>query len=273
MALAGAVARLKGLLAARPTKGLGVDDPQTTMLRRDIIRSKPFLRKLYREWYELILESLPRVEGRVLELGSGAGFFQEVLPSLLTSEIVAWDGVALVTDGRRLPVRSGSLRAIVMTDVFHHFSDPRSFLREAARCVRPDGAVAMVEPWVTAWSRIVYRYLHHEPFVPAASEWEFPPEGPLSGANGALPWIVFRRDRLRFEREFPEWSIDRVKPLMPVRYLLSGGVSLRSLMPGFTFSAWRLAEEALSPIMDAVAMFALIVLRRRPGTEGASEAG
>ena len=79
----------------------------------------------------------------------------------------------------------------------------------------------------------------------------------------ALPWIVFRRDRLQFEREFPDWSLERVEPLMPVRFLLSGGTSLRSLMPGFSFGLWRLAEKAVSPIMEQVAMFALIVLRRR----------
>jgi SAM-dependent methyltransferase len=270
MGVGRATGRIQAWWETRATRGLGVDDPQTTMLRRQIIRSKPFLRNVYREWYGLILDALPRSDGRVLELGSGGGFLKELCPSLLTSEIVAWEGVALVADGACLPFRPGSLRAIVMTDVFHHLPDPRSFLREASRCVRPGGAVAMVEPWVTGWSRIVYRYLHHEPFEPAAPEWEFPSEGPLSGANGALPWIVFQRDRLRFEREFPDWSIERVEPLMPVRYLLSGGVSFRSLMPGFAFGFWRLAEKALSPIMGGIAMFALVVLRRQPGRAEAS---
>ena len=263
MPAAKATGRLRGWLDTPATRGLDVDDPKTTMLRRHIIRSKPFLRKVYREWYGLILDALPSLEGRVLELGSGGGFLQELLPSLLTSEIVAWEGVALVADGRCLPFRPDSLNAIVMTNVFHHFPDPRMFLKEASGCIRPGGAIAMVEPWVTAWSRIVYRHLHSEPFDPEASRWEFPSEGPLSGANNALPWIVFRRDRLQFEREFPDWSLERVEPLMPVRFLLSGGTSLRSLMPGFSFGFWRLAEKAVSPIMEQVAMFALIVLRRR----------
>jgi SAM-dependent methyltransferase len=240
------------------------------MLRRQIIQSKPFLQKVYREWYGLILEALPPGDGRVLELGSGGGFLQELCPSLLTSEIVAWEGVAVVADGLRLPFRAGSLRAVVMTDVFHHLPDPITFLKESGRCVRPGGVVAMVEPWVTGWSRFVYRHLHHEPFEPAAPEWAFPSEGPLSGANGALPWIVFERDRLRFEKEFPEWSIERVEPLMPVRYLLSGGVSIRSLMPGFSFGLWRLAEQALHPLRSSLAMFALIVLRRRVPEAGVS---
>lgn len=259
----GTPGRLRAWFETPATRGLCVDDPHTTMARRDILRSKPFLQKVYREWYERILKALPRSEGRVLELGSGAAFLRELLPSLLTSEIVAWEGVSLVTDGRSLPFRPGSLRGIVMTNVFHHLPDPRAFLREASRSVRPGGVVAMIEPWVTAWSRFVYRYIHSEPFVPTAEEWEFPSSGPLSGANGALPWIVFERDRLRFEQEFPEWSIERVEPLMPVRYLLAGGLAFRGLMPGFSFDFWRLAEKAASPIMGRVAMFALIVLRRQ----------
>jgi SAM-dependent methyltransferase len=259
-----ATGRLRAWLDTPATRGLDADDPKLTMLRREIILSKPFLRKVYREWYELILDALPRSEGRVLELGSGGGFLPKLLPAVLTSEIVAWGGMTLVADARCLPFRPDSLRAIVMTNVFHHFPDPRTFLREASGCIQPGGAIAMVEPWVTPWSRIVYRHLHHEPFNPAASLWEFPSEGPLSGANNALPWIVFRRDRLQFEREFPDWSLERVEPLMPLRYLLAGGLSNGSLMPGFSFRLWRLVEKALSPIMEQVAMFALIVLRKRP---------
>ena len=256
--------RIRGWLDTPAARDLDVDDPRTTMLRREIVRSKPFLRKLYREWYGLILDALPRSAGRVLELGAGPGFMAELLPSLLTSELVAWDGIALAADGQCLPFSPDSLRAIVMTNVFHHLPDPRTFLLQASACVRPGGVIAMVEPWVTAWSRFVYGHLHEEPFDPDASRWEFSSDGPLSGANGALPWIVFQRDRLQFEREFPSWSLERVEPLMPVRYLLSGGISSRSLMPGFSYGLWRFAERAANPIMNRVAMFALIVLRRLP---------
>jgi hypothetical protein len=127
----------------------------------------------------------------------------------------------------------------------------------------------MIEPWVTPWSRWVYTHFHHEPFDPRAVEWEVPRAGPLSGANGALPWILFERDRGRFERTFPEWHIREVVPCMPFRYLLSGGVSLRGLAPGWTFPFWRGVERLLSPWRKTWAMFARIVLARRPGAAGA----
>jgi SAM-dependent methyltransferase len=253
---------LKNLLAHPLTRGLDIDDPRTTELRRRIVREKPFLRRIYDEWYRLIAAALPPGHGRVLELGSGAGFLGDYVPGLLTSEIFPCPGVSLVLDGQRMPFADASLRGVVMTDVLHHLPRARAFFAEAARCVRPGGAVVMIEPWVSRWSRLIYTKLHHEPFRPDADAWEFPATGPLSGANGALPWIIFRRDRATFEHEFPQWRVERVEPFMPLRYLLSGGVSLRSLMPGVAFGPWRAIERAAGPWRDGLAMFALICLTR-----------
>jgi hypothetical protein len=150
-----------------------------------------------------------------------------------------------------------------MTNVLHHLPNPRIFFAEASRCVRPGGVVSMIEPWSTSWSRLVYRRLHHEPFEPDTPSWNTVSSGPLSGANGAIPWIVFERDRTVFEHEFPEWQIERVNPMMPVAYLLSGGVSLRSFVPGWSFAPIRGVERALGGWKRRPAMFAHIVLRRR----------
>jgi SAM-dependent methyltransferase len=253
---------IKAILAHPLTRGMDIDDPRTTHLRREIIQSKRFLRKIYDEWYRDIVAALPPLDGSVLELGSGAGFLAEYIPGLITSEIFATPGAALVMDAHAMPVRDGSLRAIVMTNVLHHLARPRSFFTEAARCVKPGGAVIMIEPWVTTWGRWVYTHLHHEPFVPDAKEWEFPPTGALSGANGALPWILFVRDRKKFEEEFPTWEVRTIQPIMPFRYLISGGVSMRNLVPGWSFGAWRALEYGVQPWVDRLGMFARIVLIR-----------
>lgn len=249
-------------LAHPLTRGLDLDDPRTTHLRLQIIREKNFLRKIYEEWYRAIVEVLPAGDGAVLELGSGAGFMGEFVPNLITSEIFYCSHVRAVIDGSRLPFVAKSLRAIVMIDVLHHIPQPRLFFSEAMRCVRPGGVVAMIEPWVTSWSRFVYTRLHHEPFEPKTLSWELPTSGPLSGANGALPWIIFERDRAKFQQEFPHLQIETIKPIMPFRYLLSGGVSLRSLVPGWSYRISKQIEDALCSWNNQCAMFAQIVLRR-----------
>jgi SAM-dependent methyltransferase len=254
---------LKNLLAHPLTRGLDIDDPRSTELRRSLIRNKSFLRQIYEEWYEAIAALLPLDKDPVLELGSGGGFLVEFIPELITSEVFYSRHVKVVLDGSGLPFVSESLRGIVMTDVLHHLPQPRRFFAEASRCVRSDGLVILIEPWVTSWSRLVYSKLHHEPFSPEAAEWTFPRRGPLSGANSALPWIIFERDRTRFEREFPQWQIYTIKPFMPFRYLLSGGVSLRSFVPNWSFPLWRNIENLLQPWMRHLAMFALVVLAKK----------
>ena len=171
-------------------------------------------------------------------------------------------GVDLVVDAHDLPFPDNSLRGIVMTNVLHHLGNAERFFEECSRCLRPGGVVAMIEPWVSTWSKWVYTRLHHEPFDPAASQWEIPESGPLSGANGALPWILFERDRSRFEAAIPELKVREVTPIMPFCYLVSGGVSMRSLMPSITFPLWRFIEAALHPWIRTWAMFARIVLVR-----------
>lgn len=242
------------------TRGIDLDSPETTYLRRQIINKKKFLHRIYEEWYQHLVNAIPEGKGIVLEIGSGAGFFKKFYPDVVTSECFHLDNIDLVVDAGHLPFEDESLKAIVMTNVFHHLPQPKFFLSEAVRCLVPGGVVAMVEPWVTPWSRFVYSKLHHEPFDPTDIKWEIKGKGPLSGANGALPWIVFQRDRKKFEIEFPQLRISNIEPMMPFRYLLSGGVSSISLQPGWAFRFWRFVEVLLAQWMDSCAMFANIKL-------------
>ena len=254
---------LRRLLSHPLTAGMRVDDPETTALRKQIISSKPFLRQIYDEWYTLLAEGLPEGGGGVLELGSGAGYCDRYIKDLITSEVFSCPTAQLVIDAQKIPFGDGSLRAIVFTDVLHHLPDVRQFFGEASRCLRSGGKILMIEPWVTPWSRFVFKNFHHEPFFPEAQDWSFPSTGPLSGANGAIPWIVFVRDRQKFESEFPHLAIEQIRPFLPFRYLVSGGVGMRNLMPGFTHPLWVRLERMLGSQMSRLAMFAFISVRRR----------
>ena len=251
------------LLAEPRTRHLALDDPATTVARRAIIAAKPSLRRIYEEWYEDLAAHLPAGPGAVLELGSGPGFLAERISGLVTSEVFVCKGLRAALDARALPLRAGALRAILMTDVFHHVPDAGRFLREASEALRPGGRIVMVEPWVTPWSRFVYGRLHHEPFDPGAEDWAFPPGGPLSTANGALPWIVFARDRERFGRELPTLRVVDIAPRLPFRYLFSGGLSVRALLPEGAFGLLARAEARLGRhTSERWAMFARIVVER-----------
>lgn len=254
---------IRRMLAHPLAKKHDVDDPAAAASRREIISKKAFLREIYREWYDMIAEALPAGEEPVLEIGAGAGFLGEKIPNIISSEVFFCRGISLVMDATRMPFRNRSLRAVVMTDVLHHIPEATEFFRESIRVLRPGGRVIMIEPWVSAWSRFVYGKLHHEPFDPASADWSFPRSGPLSGANSALPWLIFERDRELFRKLFPELRVLKIELLMPFRYLLSGGLSMRSLTPSCTFAFWKKTEGMLVPFNQYLAMFAFIVAERR----------
>jgi SAM-dependent methyltransferase len=241
-----------------------IDSPETTIQRWDLIRGKRFLRQIYDEWYSAIASTIPSSPKPALELGSGAGFMSEHVNNLITSDILDLPGVDRVIDASaQLPFEDLSLRGIAMVNTLHHLPDVEFFFGEASRVLDDGGTISMVEPWNTRWSRFVYGNLHHEPFEPGVTSWRFESTGPLSGANGALPWLVFARDRQRFEQRFPALAVRAVTPLMPIRYLLSGGVSMRALVPNWSYEPLRIAEQSLGRAGRQTAMFAHIVVVRR----------
>jgi len=261
---------------AEPLAGdADIDSPEATAQRRRVLREKPLLRCAYETWLRRIAASLPAGRGRIVEVGSGSGFLREHIPDAVLTDILALPYLSCVADAQLLPFRRDSLRAIVMTNAFHHLPDPARFLDGAARCVRPGGAIVMIEPWMTPWSRLVYQRAHHERCDPHARHWWFRSEGPLSGANSAMPWILFERDRPAFARAFPAWRIAVIDPMMPLLYLVSGGFSFRALAPAWCWNGLRAVEAILSPWMRHLAMFARIVLVRteapRPGPQRCDE--
>lgn len=234
-----------------------LNDPKISADRALLLRSHPYLRALYSYWYHSVLSQLPSCSGQIIELGSGGGFLKECLPSVITSDVLFISGVDLIMDARMPPIRQNSIRAIVGTNALHHIPEVWKFLQQAEWMLMAGGRLIFMEPWPTVWSRFVYRYLHHEPFEMDA-EWELPEGGPLTAANGALPWILFERDRKDFLKEFPSFSILSIKTLMPVSYLACGGIGHAWPLPGSWFAILR----ALESMFDGLGMFSLITIEK-----------
>jgi len=239
-----------------------LDDPATTIARQALIRRKRFLYKLYCSFYRDMaarLQGLP--DGPIIELGSGAGCLKEILPRVYSSDLFVVPGLDVVLSAQRLPFKDGSVGGLLMLNVFHHLPQPIRFLQEAERCLIKGGRLVMIEPYNTPFARFIYQRFHHECFDPQAG-WEHQGRGPLSGANGALPWILFDRDAREYQRQFPRLPLRTVHLHTPFAYLLSGGLSFRSFLPGNCFGAVRRMEQWLSPLRRQLAMFATICLER-----------
>lgn len=239
-----------------------LDDPATTLLHAEIVQKKPFLKKLYIDFYTQFKNLIPEPETNVLvELGSGGGFIKEVIGSVITSDILELPNVDKVFSALEMPFEDTSVDALFMFDVLHHIIDPGAFFKEAMRCLKPSGKIVMIEPANTLWSRFIYKNFHHELFDPEA-QWGLKESGPVSHGNGAMPWIIFSRDRQIFENGFPQLQIVKMRNHTPLRYLLSGGLTLRQLLPSFTYPIIKAIEYILSPLNNLLGMFQTIELEK-----------
>jgi SAM-dependent methyltransferase len=161
-----------------------------------------------------------------------------------------------------MPFANEELSALLMIDTFHHIPDAEQFFREADRVLMKDGYIIMIEPANSIWGRFIYKNFHHEPFD-VNGGWAIPESGPLSGANGALPWIVFERDAGLFQSRFPGFVIEEIKYHTPLRYLVSGGVSFKQLVPGFSYGFFAGIDKIASSLFPGFSMFVTVKLKKK----------
>src|SRR5688572_26008894 len=224
-----------------------LDDPKTTLAHRDIILNKPFLKRLYMDWYEEFIKTSRAVgKGIYLEIGSGGGFLKEVFSEVVTSDILDLPVVDKVFSAEELPYKENELGSIMMLNVFHHIPKPYLFLKEAERCLIKGGKIIMVEPANSALGRFIYKRFHHEPFDEKGPR-EIQAGNPLSHSNQALPYIYFERDKERFKKDYPSLKIKTIKYHSPFMYILSGGVSRSAMVPFFMYGLFKGIEKILSP--------------------------
>ena len=266
----GWLARVRDRLIDPSVQGVDPDSPGFAEANRRALKDKPMLRRVFERVYGECREADERFfagcPGRRLEIGSGGSFIGEVYPDVLTSDVKPLTFVDLVLRAEALPFRDRSLRAVYGINVLHHLPRPREFFRELERALHPGGGAIFIEPFHGPMARWLFPRLHAaERFDAGAPEWEARgPVGPASGANQALSYIIFTRDRARFEREFPSLELVVDRPHTHLLYLASGGVSFRQLAPAGATSLIAWLERSLAPLDRWIALQHTLVLRRRP---------
>jgi SAM-dependent methyltransferase len=253
-------------------RGVRIGTPGWFAAQRAMIEVKPAVKRCYDRWYGELLEDADSVpesarSGATVELGSGSSYLKTLRPEIISSDVEP--GVAdMVIDGRRLPFPDASVRALLLTHVFHHIPDVRLFLREAVRVLMPGGVISMVDCTHTPFARFFFSRIHPEPYRDGAREWSFPEGNTMLDSNQALTWIVFCRDREQTRSEFPQLRLERMAYLPWLGYLLSGGVNLRSLVPRFAAPLAAAADALARPLDPIFAIHWHIRIRKLEGPPG-----
>lgn len=263
-----------GLLAHPAFKGLEIGSPEWFRAQRAVIEAKPCVKRCYDLWYRLVLEDADSAPPQyraypAVEVGGGSSTLREQRRDVITSDLEPGH-VDLALDGRALPFRDASVRALLLTHVFHHIPDVAEFLKEAERVLVPGGVISMVEETHTPFARFFFSVFHPEPYNDRAAQWSFPPGHSMLDSNQALSWMVFFRDRKCLSKIAPQLTLEQWNYLPWFGYLASGGVNLRSFVPQRLAGLCALIDRMLKPVDRAFAIHWRLTIRKYDRPPGLS---
>ena len=226
----------------------------------------------YRELYRDQFKDFPNPAAlSILEIGSGTSPLKQFLSNVVTSDVLDLDYLDLVFDCHEIDkldaIKENSLDVITLTNVLHHLKSPIAFLNRAASKLKPGGKVIATEPFFSALSNVIFRYLHHEMVDLRIPEPELGQvQGPLASANIALPWLIFFRknDWLQCLNDNFDLASCSTQPFSALSYMVTGGISHRLPVPPFLYRMLFRVDLALSRRLPSFcAAFFTVTLTRR----------
>jgi SAM-dependent methyltransferase len=262
------VRKLLDWIAEPRLAGVSVDSVDLVYLHRDILRSKPMIYGVMGEFYRTcrsLDEQFLSGAGLRIEIGAGSSLMKDFQPEVQVTDIKPATFLDRVLDAQQMDLADGSVRAVYGINCFHHLPEPDRFFSELERVLVPGGGCVLIEPYFGPLAAFLYRRLFTtERFDPADPSWDGSSgQGAMTGANQALSYIIFQRDVSEFARKHPRLAIVEQRRLPNyLRYLSSGGLNFRQLVPNLATGVLRGVERALAPVDHLLALHHAVVLRK-----------
>ena len=238
---------------------VALSDHEFVSRHRKIWAARPELRSVYQDWFNQLLRCVDGLHP-IVEIGSGPGFFKEYFPRLISTDVVPSVYIDVLSDACSLPFRPGTVGAFVMVDVLHHLARPLEFVAEVARALRPGGRLAMIEPWITGPSYLLYRYFHHEDCslkVDLRRPFNDLDKKAFNG-NAAIPFKLLKQSKTGV----PPLRLIQADPFLGLPYLATLGFRSARPVPQTLIRIAEACEWLLSPIRRFGATRILIAWER-----------
>jgi SAM-dependent methyltransferase len=248
-------------------KGMDVDGDGRMDLHRKMLTKKRMLREVFIDFHHTFKKLNNKFflgSGFEIELGAGVSPIRDSFPEVLATDIVDAEHLDRVINAEDMALKDNSVRSIYGQNCFHHFPHPDKFFSELDRVLQPGGGVVLLEPYYGPIATFLYKRLFRtEGFDKQYPSWEVAVEGPMNGANQALSYIVFERDKAEFERKYPSLKIVHHELAGNyLKYLLSGGLNFRQILPDSFTGLVGLLEKLISPLNRWIALHHVIVIRK-----------
>ncbi|QKV63224.1 methyltransferase domain-containing protein [Pseudomonas sp. 43A] len=263
---------MKGFIAflSEPSlKKFDVDGIERIELHSKVLETKQMLKEVFVEFHhsfhELAARHIP-AKGLEVELGAGVAPMRDTYRQVLATDIVAAPYLDQVVDAQNMELDDAGVAVFYGQNCFHHFPEPDLFFNEVKRTLKPGGGLILIEPYYGPLASTLYkRMFKSEGFDKAYGSWNTPATGPMNGANQALSFLVFIRDKEEFDRKHPSLEIVHQEVCNNyLRYLISGGLNFRQLLPNFCTPLIKLLEKILQPLNTLLGLHHIIVIRKKP---------
>jgi SAM-dependent methyltransferase len=158
--------------------------------------------------------------------------------------------------------------------MLHHLEAPMNFLHEAARVLTPGGRAILVEPWITPFSYLIFRFLHQERCDLSEAPWSSNKPAAHSekmafDGNQAIPYLLFgSRYRSSTLQSLPEFKLTTLEPFCLFAYILSGGFKSMNFLPAFIYPALSRFEGATMPLWRRFAALRVLLVLEKTGQLG-----
>jgi len=148
-----------------------------------------------------------------------------------------------------------------MLDVLHHLPHPLDFIAEATRVLAPGGLMVMIEPWITPFSYLLYRYFHHEDCtlgIDLRRPFDSTRKQAFDG-NATIPYKLVQYYHRDCCREPGALRLARLERFLGLPYLATFGFKRTRPVPWRLIRAARFCEKVLGPLGRWNATRALLV--------------
>lgn len=255
----------------REVKNTNLTDEERFVTHKKILDGKKILKNCYNDFYKTMLSIekkylINKKVGVRIELGAGIGFIKKFDKNIITSDVIKNKFTDKTIDANKIPYGNNKISTIFGIFCFHHFKDQHGFLKDLEKKLKPGGLCILIEPYYGFLASLAYKKIHKSEYFDPNEKLnhKINNKTAMENANQALSYIYFKKNKNKFDQNFPKLEIlEEYIFSNYLRFIISGGLNFKKLIPEFLNIFVVIVEILISPLKKILGVHYLIVLRKK----------